>query len=80
MAAVHAAQHVTHRRLHQFAIAKSDGLIGQRQSITHGTAGCPGNQSQRLQIKFNLLCRQHMLQMLHNGLGCHGSQVELQTT
>ena len=35
MAAVHAAQHVAHRGLLQFAIAKGDGLVGERQRIAH---------------------------------------------
>ena len=79
MAAVHAAQHVAHRGLLQFAIAKGDGLIGEGQRIAHRATRGAGNQAQGLHIGADVFVAQHLAQVLDDGFGRHGAQIELQT-
>ena len=76
--AIHAAQHHAHGGLLQLARAKGNGLVGQAQCIPHGAARCPRQQAQRLHFRGNLFHFQHLGQVLADGLGRHGSQIELQ--
>ena len=69
--AVQRAQHVADFRLAQNAIAKSDGLISQRQGIPHGTIGGATQLPQRAFIMFDMFGIQYMGQMLHDALWRH---------
>ena len=79
MLMVYGPQHLAHTRFLQAAAAKGNGLIGQRQGISHGAPGCTPQQAQRGGIKFDALGPQHLGQVGLHGLGRHGAQVELQT-
>ena len=76
--AVHTAQHQTHGGFLQLAGTKGNRLVGQAQGIAHGTARRARHQTQRLHIGRHIFGLQHLLQVLTNGLGRHGPQVELQ--
>ena len=73
MAAVHASQHIANHRFSQSAVAKRDGLVGQRQSVAHRAACCTGKQPQGLHIGLHLFISQHLRQMLDDGLRRHGA-------
>ena len=79
MAAVHAAQHIAYHCFGQSAVAKRDGLVGQGQSVAHGSPSGTGQQAQRLHIGLHLLVGQHLRQVFDDGLRRHGPQIELQT-
>ena len=79
MAAANAPEHLPHRRLlHALTAAKGDGLVGQRQGVTHGAARRARQQVQRARFGHDLFGAQHLLQMGGDGFWRHGPQVELQ--
>ncbi|WP_295977061.1 DNA polymerase III subunit gamma/tau, partial [uncultured Variovorax sp.] len=55
MAAVGAAQHLTHAGFGQTAVAVGDGLVGERQRIAHGAARRARQQAQRAGFGRHLL-------------------------
>ena len=76
--AIRTAQHLAYGGHFNLAIAKCDGLIGERQGIAHRPTRRACEQTQSSRIGGNTLLRQHVHQMLQNCLGRHRPQVELQ--
>ena len=56
----HITQHGSNLGLNQGTTAKSNGLIGQRQCISHGAFGGSRNQRQRCGLKAQLLLGEYM--------------------
>ncbi len=80
VSAVHAAQHLAHRCFLQLPAPKRNGLVSQRQRISHGAARTAGQQLQRLGLCRNVFLHQNLCQVLKNRLRRHGPQIELQAT
>ena len=73
------AEHAAHLGDLQLTIPEGDGLIGEAQTVTHGTIGSTAEQPQRLLIEGHLLFGQYVAQMLDDLFRQHVLQRELQT-
>ena len=73
-------EHGGYASLRELASPIGNGLVGQRQRITHGASGRLGKQPQRPRLRRNRLQVQHQGQMFPHDLRRHGAQIELQAT
>ena len=80
MAAVHAAQHLAHSGFLQLSVAKSNGLIGQTQSVAHRASGGSGKHAQSQRLGAQLFLGQHLSEVFEHRLRRHRPQIELQAT
>ena len=78
IAAVHTAQHGAHTGLVELAGTKSNGLVRQRERVTHGPPRRARQQAQRLRLGRHVFNAQHLHQVLQHGFRRHRSKVELQ--
>ena len=77
MARIDGAQHVANLVLQNLATAIGNGLIEQRQRITHTARGGLADQVERAALKVDLLGLQYLGQVRGNGFAAHIAQIEL---
>ena len=78
MAAIDRAEHLCHGLGVELPASEGDGLIRQAQCVAHRAARALGDQAQGLAVCRDGFLRQHLREVLHDRLRCHGPQIELQ--